>query len=389
MTRNKSNCVWLYNLLEKTVVNMRPMFNESTLSKHSVLSDSEIMVIGKDLKNTFFWEQYNTDNTKPSKHGILSDFPLKIKNIKQCNFNQPNVVVKHQHMLSQDFLNRNYAQKSIIFGTDLEPFQIEIDAINGNIQIVSIPTNLRINCFQSICRVDYNQLFFAGGITTNLKKIFKSAYLYNLNTRQVTKLDKMSKIRYTFPSIVCDGYVYCIGGREFGNDDKALMKDTERLNLLTLKWEELPSLNVKRCTSNAFTYNNNVYVAGGYAGPKHRTDVIERFDADNFRWEKLNLKLVTAVEASVHLIKDNLVYLMGGREKTGDCKSIQKFDLLRDLGTSELTSNSLKYTGSLNKMVTVGGHFFIFGADGMRNMDIVNEREMVNISSDQFKLTLV
>jgi hypothetical protein len=388
-TRNKSNSVWLYNLQEKSVLNMKPMHNPSILGKHSILDEHRTMVIGQNTDGKYFWEKYDFSEDTKSEHGTIKNFPLKIKKIKQFNFNQYNNVVKYQQMMAQDYINRNYAQKSVIFGTDLEPFQIEIDALNGNIQIVPIPTNLRINCFQSICRIDYNQLFFCGGITTELNKIFKSAYIYNLNTRIVTKLGKMSNIRYTFPSINCNGYVYVIGGREFGGDKTAIMSKTERLNLLTLKWEELPDLNVKRCTSNAFVYNNEVYVAGGYTNKVARTDVIEKFDENSFSWTKLEIKLATPVEASVHMIKNNMVYLMGGREKKGDCKAIQYFDLENLNRNAERQDNALRYSGCLNKMITVGGHFFIFGADGMKNMDIVNESQMVKISADEFKLTLV
>jgi len=37
-------------------------------------------------------------------------------------------------------------------------------------------------------------------------------------------LPSMQSLRYTFPLIFYKGYVYAIGGREYGNDQMAILK---------------------------------------------------------------------------------------------------------------------------------------------------------------------
>ena len=76
----------------------------------------------------------------------------------------------------------------------------------------------------------------------------------------------MSHIRYTFPLVMKDHYVYAIGGRVYGSDNISLLKKCERFNLETDKWENIADMNVNRCTSTGFVFNDFVYVFGGYTG---------------------------------------------------------------------------------------------------------------------------
>ena len=49
--------------------------------------------------------------------------------------------------------------------------------------------------------------------------------------------------RYTFNCIKKGKYIYALAGREYGNDQNAIMSKCERFNLYTKKWETIASLN--------------------------------------------------------------------------------------------------------------------------------------------------
>lgn len=382
--------VWTYDLLNKSVINNKHLSNKSILTKHSVIDNQETLIIGESETGKYFWEQYNYQYNKGTQKGSIRLPSRDIEKLKQYNYNQPNLYIEHDESRRINFMSRDYSNKSLIFGSDIEPFQVEVDSKTGNIDIIAIPTNLDLKNFQGVCRVDHNRIFLAGGISNKLNHISDKAYLYNLNTREVIKAGRMKHIRYTFPVVYCNGYVYCLGGREFGGDNDAIMSYTERCDLRTFEWEELPKLNIKRCTSNAFVIRNKVYVAGGYHRSKTRTDIIEVFNEEMFRWESFGITLSQPLEASLHVVKDDLVYFFGGRTTKGDCKTKEFLDISQgDLGEAQRLSCELKYAGCLNKMVYVRGYFFIFGSDGMNKMDIINENGMKIATNEEFKRNLV
>lgn len=382
--------VWTYDLLNKSVVNNKHLSNKSILTKHSVISNSETLIIGESEAGKYFWEHYDYTYNRPGIKGTMRLPSRQIEKLKQYNYNQPNLVIEHNEAYRIDYLNRDYAHKSLIFGSDIEPFQVEVDSRTGSIDIMAIPTNLDLKNFQGVCRIDHNKIFLAGGISNKLNHISDKAYIYNLNTRKVRKAGRMKNIRYTFPVVHCNGFVYCLGGREFGGDNDAIMSYTERCNLQTLEWEELPKLNIKRCTSNAFVISGKVYVAGGYHKAKTRTDIIEVFNEKLFRWESFGIMLTQPLEASLHVVKNQKIFFFGGRTTKGDCKTKEYVDISEgDLGESRRLSCELNFAGCLNKMVYVRGFFFIFGSDGMNKMDIINEQGMKMATNEEFKGNLV
>lgn len=382
--------VWTYDLLNKSVINNKHLNNKSILTKHSVINESQTMIVGESDAGKYFWELYDYTTSQPSGKGILPLPSRDIEKLKQYNYNQPNLVIQANTDYQINFMARQYEFKSIIFGSDIEPFQIEVDSRTGKIDTIAIPTNLDLKNFQGVCRIDQNRVFLAGGISNKLNHISDKAYIYNLNTRVVEKAGRMRQIRYTFPVVHCRGFVYCIGGREFGADNDAIMNYTERYNLEAKEWEELPPLNIKRCTSNAFVVRGKVYVAGGYHKSKTRTEVIETFNEEKFRWECLGISLSQPLEASQHVVRDNIIYFFGGRTTKGDCQTKEYIDIsLGDLGESKRFSCELKHAGCLNKMVYVRDFFFIFGSEGMDKIDIIKEDTMKLATSEDFRQTMM
>lgn len=390
LTRGNTRCVWTYDLLNKAILNNKSLANKSILAKHSVLNNEEYFIVGQSDDNLSFWENYFFSREKTISQGTFVLPWSKIQNIKQYNYNTPNLVVPMDPRMLLDFRARDYSQKSIIFGSDIEPFQIEVDNWTGKIDVMPIPCSLKLKNFQAACRIDQNKVFFAGGISCDHKKILKKTFIYDLNNRTVTKTGSMGYKRYTFPAVFCNGYVYCIAGREFGLDDTAIMRSSERFNLQNFKWEELPDLNVQRCTSNAFVMQNKVFVAGGYIDQKTRTDTIEFFNEDSFKWELFNFKLDSPIEASIHLVSNSLVYFFGGRVKGGNTNVKQVIDMLQmEGGRAQRHGNELKYKQCLNKMVTVRGFYFMFGGAEPNKMNVINGVNLMNATDDEWEQSLV
>ena len=379
-----NNQVYTYDLLNKTVINNKTVVNPVLLGKHLMLNANETLLITGGEENAYQWEKYSYIKESPmcAGTGVFSDKYLG--QMKSFNYNQSSLNIQYNPNTQMNYLTRDYSQKSIIFGTDNEPFQLEVDNFTGSVDILSVPASLLLKNYQSVCRVNQNLLFFAGGINENLNNITKKAFIYNLNARAVIPAGDMNQIRYTFPIIFCNGYVYCIGGRSFGNDKKSIMNKVERCNLESLKWEELPDLNVKRCTSNVFCINGRIFVAGGYTDQSKRTNTIEMFNESNFKWEILDCKLNVPIEACSVLVVNQKVYLFGG--KTDKKKSTQKIFLdFENYPTviCEKMDQEMNYPDSLSKLVTVRGYTFIFGSDITSKMDIFNPNNMGNANYDE------
>lgn len=89
-----------------------------------------------------------------------------------------------------------------------------------------------------------------------------------------------------------------LGGRYFGCGESGVLFHCERYDLNTKKWEELPSLHIRRCTAVATSYKNHVYIIGGYKG-EGRCKSIERYDEVRKCWDIIPLMLLYPIEASV------------------------------------------------------------------------------------------
>ena len=390
LTRGNSRRVWTYDLLNETVINNKHLANKSILAKHTVLNNDKLLIVGESKEGVYFWEEYGFLYNSIVTKGTFELPSDKLEKIKQYNFNQPNLFIQKNDNLRMDYRPRSYNQKSIIFGTDIEPYQIEVDGWTGSIDILPIPSNLKLHNYHGICRIDHNKVFLAGGVSNNMKKVFKKAMIYDLNERTVSSAGSMGQDRYTFGIIYNNGYVYCLGGRTYGKDEKGILSHCERFNLQTYKWQELPHLSVKRCTANVYSMQNKVFIAGGYSDSGDRTDTIEFLNEESFCWEMFNSILSCPVDGAITLVSDNLVYFLGGKSKDGNTKIKQVVNMMEVSGSKSLRlGNELKYKGALDKMVAVRGYLFIFGSRKPYEMDIINELNMDNITIEEYKSLLV
>jgi len=138
--------------------------------------------------------------------------------------------------------------------------------------------------YQGVCRIAPHLVFIGGGINRELKKIFIRCYIFDLRDNVVQKCRNLKAIRYTFPVVFSNNYVYAIGGRQYGTDENAVVSLCERMDVNTLEWSKIASLNYPRCTSMTFIIKGMVYVAGGFFTNGKRVDTIEVYDEPKNQW---------------------------------------------------------------------------------------------------------
>ena len=318
-----SKNVWEYNLKNKTVLNKRKLQKKSVLTKYNIFGNDTIILSEEVVNNksSFYCQRYNKKSfTTKLDHLVINN--KNLEKFKQYNFSNPNLYLKsdNQERIQQEI---DYKNKNVIFGTDDEPFQLNIDCQSGIIKLLPIPTNLKLHNLQGCTRVNQNEVFFCGGIKVNLRKIESLAFIYNLKTKKVEKLNKMFKIRYYFPCKKLANYIYAVGGRVYGNDLQAVIGDCERFDLKKKKWEHINGLNINRAASNLIVYMKKLFVFGGSIASAipAKTNIIEVFNEKYISWDVLGVKMPLKL-SNINLISNNnKIYIFGGKNnRANNCK---------------------------------------------------------------------
>ena len=88
---------------------------------------------------------------------------------------------------------------------------------------ISNSTALRQKFFNySGCTIrDKHTLIVCGGIDSTLRNISNQVFEYDFRTNDMRMLRPMNQIRYTFPIIYHDNYIYAVGGRIYGPDNRS------------------------------------------------------------------------------------------------------------------------------------------------------------------------
>merc|ERR1712196_143954 len=151
---------------------------------------------------------------------------------------------------------------------------------------MAVPENLILWDYSIAVTLMDGRIFISGGINAELKNIQKCATILKPvdDTFEVEEIENMKHGRYTHTSTVLNEHVYVLGGRYFGCGESGVLFHCERYDFINKKWEELPSLHIRRCTAVATSYKNHVYIIGGYKG-EGRCKSIERYDEVRKCWD--------------------------------------------------------------------------------------------------------
>lgn len=131
---------------------------------------------------------------------------------------------------------------------------------------------------------------FAGGVNHAFNWVENMCFTYNIMTNEIKCINSMQEIWFCFTLIKLGTYVYAIGGRQYGNNQSAIINDCEKYNLLTKRWEEMRSLNIPRCQHSAFIIHEKIYVSGGLTKDSEGTQYIEVLNPKKNRWEILGIQ---------------------------------------------------------------------------------------------------
>lgn len=411
---DSSKSVFKYDMASKTVLNISKLHYSNLITKSVRLDSGQYLNVGYDKEPFYQIFDPRTHLLVEDKASIVSMNGLS--NFKQYNHNTITTVIPNSHPRSAGHAipvlgsspegihtaqqgnfggvegnlggavnvpDQSVQSKNYIFGTDEEPFQLEIDSITGEVVVSGIPTELRLQNFQGVCRVGAETVIFAGGINTNFNKISHSCFEYNLRTREVKKLEPMKSGRYTFPFIKFHNYLYAIGGREYGDDQVSIYRTCERYNLETGSWEWAPNLQISRCTGNTFIIHDKLFVMGGYVPKTYRTNTIEVLNEKRQQWELLGLTLPDPIEAAVLLTNHNKIFYCTGRTNKGDILDKYTIELTpSDFDEVQKFPETCKIKSCLNKVVTVQNNYIIFGGFNLseqQSYEVLDTRTFLSI----------
>lgn len=188
------------DLEKKTILNKRPLIHQRVLSKACVYKNQYMYVLGgnRDIINC---ERYNF---KKDEWEVVNVSNLDmIKQWKCFGYSSYTVSVAYEESkeATEPPTPMKCRNTSYIFGTDDEPFLMEIDKTTFATKVEGCPIELRLKNYQGVCRVNEQTVFIGGGINRELKKIFNTCYLIDMPTKRVTKCENMAKLRYTFSAI--------------------------------------------------------------------------------------------------------------------------------------------------------------------------------------------
>ncbi|KAL4480001.1 hypothetical protein ABPG74_020517 [Tetrahymena malaccensis] len=241
-------------------------------------------------------------------------------------------------------------EKSYLFGTDIDPFILEIDFLNAKIEKKSVPLQIRLFQYQSAVAVkQMNLILLMGGVHDGMNKTVNYTYTLDVEKFVGKRLENMIVGAYAFATLVIYPYIYAIGGKQSTDLSQSnstypvILNSTQRFNLETMKWEKLPNLNVKRVSAMVTNFSNKIYVFGGFKGDMEqvRPNEIEVYNQHSPAkdskgqpiWEVISVKFPIGLEGAP-LLKVNIlnqerpdIILFGGRTSSGEIKYISKLSL--------------------------------------------------------------
>jgi N-acetylneuraminic acid mutarotase len=249
------------------------------------------------------------------------------------------------------------------FFTDDEKTVIEYDISThsfSSVDIVGEEVSTVLN-FAGSLRKDDNTVYLCGGLNKYSDTISNSFLEFNVHERKFTKMPDMKMARYSFCLVLFNGKLYALGGRAYGSDQEALLRQCEVFDFSTNTWSAIAPMKERRCSFQAFEYRKELWVLGGYTDVNTRSTVIEKYNPQTNSWTKLPFKLQMGFE-STHLVSlaDNTVMLFGGQNTLSPHAYCHQIDLLK--GTVKNIS-LMAHPCCLGKCFSAGDLIYLFGED--------------------------
>jgi len=360
-----SSMVYSYNLKTETYSYGKEMLCDRVLQKgfESEINNF-IYIVGGDAQNTIEKVKRGKDSLSWEWMKVPTNLTLKDQ-IKQFAHSQSSVIISTGVELVN--YKENFGQgekKSVLFGTDCEPFILILDAIRSELRFKPVPNPLRLYGYQGVTKLQNGSYFICGGLFYSRKKISRDAFIYDPANHSVIKCQKMIGMRYTMNIISKDQKVFVIGGRSYGGDNEGILNTCECFDINKNEWKVISPLNKKRCTAMSFLINNVIYIAGGYNGNVLRETSFESYNEIYDSWIFLGVELIEPLEASLVVGFENKILFLGGRNKAGDSQLCLVYDYTFGIDTMHLEStNKLVNKKCLHKSIIFDKYILLLGGE--------------------------
>lgn len=113
-------------------------------------------------------------------------------------------------------------------------------------KVISIETPIDISLFNfsGVLQLDDNRIAICGGTSHSMRFISKQFHIYNIKENSFIRLPDMHQIRFNFPLIYLNNKLYALGGRQFGTNDYAILKECEYYDFDLKEWVKMPNMNL-------------------------------------------------------------------------------------------------------------------------------------------------
>lgn len=271
--------IWKFNLLNKTVLFCRELsFIYSKMKTFGFGGDSIFCLCGYGERLNFALFSISNPTVCVGVPKLQANFASILNKV---NCTKEPMCVNYRPELEASFLSRDYSKRLIFLGNLTEPFQLEINPVSAELEVLPIKTNLRLGKDRFVHRIASNKLFITGKTKLDTSPFFHKAMVYNLNTREVTKLPKMHLQKYFVSIEVLRDEVFVIGTEEVTSRGKPQPFHGEKYSLKTNKWEYMGKMNKPKSFIMTFSHKETIYVCGS----TDDSQVIELFSNKKQRWE--------------------------------------------------------------------------------------------------------
>lgn len=165
--------------------------------------------------------------------------------------------------------------------------------------------------------VDGHMVYAVGSSSIFSQNCSFVLYAYDTRENKWTHLPSMKKARYMQCSVVLDGKLYVIGGRNLDSSDKTISHAVECYDTVEKTWTTRTSTLSPRVVSCAVATKKYIYVMGGNDSPldsQHGVNTVERYCPLKDEWTKAPALTTKRYSSSAVYFQDK-IYVFGGRNQ--------------------------------------------------------------------------
>jgi N-acetylneuraminic acid mutarotase len=236
-----------------------------------------------------------------------------------------------------------------------------------------------------------NKLYVIGGSVSkggqNLGVATDEVAMFDPSTAEWKKVASMTSPRAYLATAVWRNTIYAVGGE---NQNKQKLDSIECFDVELNQWRALTHLpGGARVGPAAAVHQDGLFVVGGYNRNTHKRGVLENvafYDLLYKRWIVLNPLVVPRCHASLVVI-DNRLFLIGGRTRLRDSKSMTSVDAIEEynLDSDKWTQKTAMKHGRHDMGCTaIGTRLYIVGGIKSPNPACVSSVECFDIATNEW-----